>query len=86
MTRLYLKARLAMIDVHLRLLRAVWRCIERIRTTLSKWEAPERVFICSGCSRQIREGELYTDILGEQFCQGCVKANTLVAKLVVDRH
>ena len=33
---------------------------------------PPVVFVCSGCSGKIREGDDYWDILGEQFCESCV--------------
>ena len=34
--------------------------------------APIAVFICSGCSRDIYEGDDYWDIMGEQFCERCI--------------
>lgn len=33
---------------------------------------PPAVYVCSGCSHDIYEGEDYFDILGEQFCENCV--------------
>ena len=33
---------------------------------------PRMVFICSGCSGSIMEGDSYWDILGEQFCEDCI--------------
>lgn len=33
---------------------------------------PKSVFVCSGCSRKIYEGDYYHDILGEQFCEKCI--------------
>lgn len=33
---------------------------------------PPVVFICSGCSEKIYEGDPYWDILGEQFCERCI--------------
>ena len=30
---------------------------------------PKSVFVCSGCSKNIYEGDYYYDILGEQFCE-----------------
>ena len=33
---------------------------------------PPAVYVCSGCSRDIYDGEDYWDILGEQFCENCV--------------
>ena len=33
---------------------------------------PRRVFLCSGCSGDIVEGDDYWDILGEQYCEGCI--------------
>ena len=34
---------------------------------------PVAVFICSGCSHEIYEGEDYWDIMGEQFCESCIE-------------
>lgn len=34
---------------------------------------PQSVFVCSGCDRDIFEGEFYYDILGEQFCDDCIE-------------
>lgn len=34
---------------------------------------PRSVFICSGCGEKIYEGEDYWDIMGEQFCESCMK-------------
>lgn len=33
---------------------------------------PRSVFICSGCGREILEGDDYWDVLGEQFCENCI--------------
>ena len=33
---------------------------------------PKTVFVCSGCSGDIYEGEDYWDIMGEQFCEHCM--------------
>lgn len=33
---------------------------------------PVPVMICSGCGQAICAGELYQDVLGEQFCIACV--------------
>lgn len=33
---------------------------------------PPSVFVCSGCSHEIYEGEDYWDVFGEQFCAYCV--------------
>ena len=30
------------------------------------------VYVCSGCSREIMDGEDYWEILGEQFCEECI--------------
>lgn len=34
---------------------------------------PPAVYVCSGCDQEIYEGEDYFDILGEQFCENCVR-------------
>ena len=33
---------------------------------------PTPVFICSGCGREMFEGDAYWDVLGEQFCSECI--------------
>ena len=33
---------------------------------------PPAVFICSGCSKEIYEGDDYWDIFGEQICEDCM--------------
>ena len=33
---------------------------------------PKAVFVCSGCSHDIYEGDDYWDIMGEQFCEECI--------------
>ena len=30
------------------------------------------VYVCSGCSTEIMDGEDYWDIMGEQFCERCI--------------
>lgn len=34
---------------------------------------PRPVFVCSGCGRDIVEGDHYTDLLDEQWCDDCVR-------------
>lgn len=34
---------------------------------------PPRVFVCSGCNGDIVEGDDYWEILGEQFCEKCIR-------------
>jgi len=31
------------------------------------------VFVCSGCGDDIFEGDIYYDVLGEQFCEYCIE-------------
>ena len=33
---------------------------------------PLAVFICSGCGGDIREGDEYWDVMGEQWCSTCI--------------
>ncbi len=33
---------------------------------------PPSVYICSGCSKEIYEGDDYWDVMGEQFCEECI--------------
>lgn len=35
---------------------------------------PRPVFVCSGCGKNICEGDDYYDILGEQFCEKCIES------------
>lgn len=41
---------------------------------------PPCVFICSGCGDPILDGDDYWDILGEQFCEGCIDGARGVAE------
>lgn len=34
---------------------------------------PPSVFICSGCGENIYDGDEYFDIMGEQFCESCMR-------------
>ena len=34
---------------------------------------PPAVFVCSGCTHDILDGEDYWDIMGEQFCATCIE-------------
>ena len=34
---------------------------------------PKAVFVCSGCDRDIYEGEDVYHIMGEQFCERCIQ-------------
>ena len=34
---------------------------------------PRPVFVCSGCSHGINEGEFVWHIMGEQFCNQCIR-------------
>lgn len=45
---------------------------------------PPAVFICSNCGRDIRDGDPYWDILGEQFCEKCIKSFEHTAEAEVD--
>ena len=33
---------------------------------------PKSVFVCSGCGRNIYDGDDYYEIMGEQFCEKCI--------------
>lgn len=41
------------------------------------------VFLCSGCGRDIVDGEDYWDILGEQWCEDCMDKSRQVARAVL---
>lgn len=34
---------------------------------------PPTVFLCSGCGGEIWEGDDYWDVMGEQFCEECIR-------------
>lgn len=38
------------------------------------------VFICSDCGNPIHEGDIYLDLMGEQFCAECVPKHFKYAK------
>jgi hypothetical protein len=42
-------------------------------------EAPV-VFVCSGCGKNIHEGDDYWEIMGEQWCEKCIKHAHRVAE------
>lgn len=44
-------------------------------------DEPPAVFICSGCGKNILDGEGYYDVLGEQFCENCIDDSYHVAEL-----
>jgi predicted metal-binding protein len=50
--------------------------------------APEAhaVFVCSGCDRDIYEGEDVYHIMGEQFCERCIERAKEVAEFVYDEE
>lgn len=41
---------------------------------------PPTVFVCSGCGEFIYDGDDYWDILGEQFCENCIKDMKRIAE------
>ena len=41
---------------------------------------PVPVFICSGCGGEIYEGDDYWDVLGEQFCEACIRDARRIAE------
>nr|DAM27868.1 MAG TPA: protein of unknown function (DUF2175) [Caudoviricetes sp.] len=43
---------------------------------------PHHVFICSGCGRSIYEGDDYWEVLGEQFCEECIREAIHTAELI----
>ncbi len=40
------------------------------------------VYVCSGCSTDIVDGEDYWEILGEQFCETCIDKARKTARAV----
>ena len=41
---------------------------------------PIPVFVCSGCGKDIYEGDDYWDMVGEQFCEACIERARRVAE------
>ena len=41
---------------------------------------PKAVFVCSGCGGSIYDGDYYYDVLGEQFCETCIKNSKMEAE------
>lgn len=41
---------------------------------------PPAVFVCSGCGRDIHEGEDYVELCGEQWCERCIDDARRVAE------
>ena len=52
----------------------------------AKGPAEIPVFVCSGCSREIMDGEDYWDILGEQFCEDCIDKARRIAEAVDETY
>lgn len=40
------------------------------------------VYVCSGCSREIMDGEDYWEIFGEQLCEHCIDKARQIARAV----
>ena len=41
------------------------------------------VFVCSGCGRDIVDGEDYWDIMDEQWCEECIDKARQIARAVL---
>ena len=41
------------------------------------------VFVCSGCGRDIMDGEDYWDIMDEQWCEDCIDKARQTARAVL---
>ena len=63
-------------------------CSECLRTPCDPRcpNAPEPeevpVYVCSGCSQEIMDGEDYFEIMGEQWCKNCVDKARRIARAV----
>ena len=55
-------------------------CDPRCPNAKDSEETP--VFICSGCSTEIMDGEDYWEVLGEQFCENCIDKARRIARAV----
>ena len=40
------------------------------------------VFVCSGCSHEIMDGQDYWEIMGEQLCEVCIDKSRKIARAV----
>ena len=40
------------------------------------------VFVCSGCSTEIMDGEDYWEVFGEQLCEKCIDKARRIARAV----
>ena len=40
------------------------------------------VYVCSGCSKEIMDGEDYWEIMGEQWCEDCIDKARQTARAV----
>ena len=45
-----------------------------------------QVFICSDCGKPVRDGDVYLDIMGEQFCAECALKHLKYAKKITDEE
>lgn len=63
-------------------------CAECLRTPCHPRcpNAPEpeeiTVYVCSGCSHEIKDGEYVWEFVGEQFCEVCVDKARRIARAV----
>ena len=47
---------------------------------------PPTVFVCSGCGRDIVDGDDYWEILGEQFCEHCIDDSRRIAEAIDETY
>lgn len=45
---------------------------------------PRAIYVCSGCDQDIYEGEDVYHIMGEQFCESCIRQAKEVAELAYE--
>lgn len=45
-----------------------------------------QVFICSDCGKPIRDGDIYLDVMGEQFCAKCALMHYKFAKKIEENN
>ena len=47
---------------------------------------PQPVFICSGCGKDILDGDDYWEILGEQLCESCIDDARRIAEAIDETY
>lgn len=59
-------------------------CHPRCPNAKEQKEIP--VYVCSGCSTEIMDGEDYLEIMGEQFCERCIDKSRRTAEAIDETY